>query len=100
MRAKTILTVLFLTSLGVAAIIFLRALPQGGDAAASAPSGDEVLVATVPLATGTLMRAHDVAWQTITGPAQRGETVRPSIAAREASPEIDEQTRASVYGAA
>ncbi len=101
MRAKTILTTLFLVSLVVAAWVVIHALPQKSDAATEAgEGGDEILVATAPLIAGTLLRAHDVTWQPIARAAQRGETVRPAAAAREASPEIDEQTRAQVYGAA
>ena len=55
MRAKTILTVLFLISVGVAGFVFLRALPQTVDAA-NAPPPEEVLVAKVPLATAEQRR--------------------------------------------
>src|SRR4029077_15278760 len=61
---------------------------------------EEILVATVPLAAGTLLRAQDVTWQPIARPADRGEIVRPSEAARQTKPEIDEEARAMVYGAA
>jgi pilus assembly protein CpaB len=98
MRAKTILTVLFLISLGVAAVVLLRALPQS-DAALEA-GGDEILVTTGPLAAGTLLRVHDVAWQPIAGTPEKGAMVRPSAAAREARPEVDEEARTVVYGAA
>jgi pilus assembly protein CpaB len=100
MRAKTILTTLFLISLVVAAWVVIRALPQKSDAATEPGAGEEILVATAPLTAGTLLRAHDVTWQVIPRAPERGETVRPSPAAREAAPEIDEQTRAQVYGAA
>src|SRR6201993_5080818 len=100
MRAKTILTLLFLASLGVAAIVVLRALPQMNAAGAAAPTPEEILVATVPLSAGTLLRAHDVTWQAIAGPPEPGEIVRPSAAVREAKPETDEEARAEVYGAA
>ena len=99
MRAKTILTVLFLISLAVAVIVILRAMPTQVDANANAPK-EEILVATVPLAAGTLLRAQDVRWQSVTRPVEPGEIVRPSEAARQAKPEIDEETRAEVYGAA
>src|SRR5260370_1016686 len=59
MRAKTILTVLFLVSIGVAAFAILYALPQRVDPEAQT---SEILVAAVPLAAGTLLRAHDVIW--------------------------------------
>ncbi len=100
MRAKTILTMLFLASLAVAAIVILRALPQNVDAAIEASAKDEILVATVPLAAGTLMRAQDVNWQLIAGVAEPGQIVRPSAVTRQLRPEIDEEARAEVYGAA
>jgi pilus assembly protein CpaB len=99
MRAKTILTVLFLISLAVAVVVILRAMPTQGDANANTPK-NEILVATVPLAAGTLLRAQDVTWQLVTGPVEPGEIVRPSEGARQTKPEIDEETRAVVYGAA
>jgi pilus assembly protein CpaB len=99
MRAKTILTVLFLISLAVAVIVILRAMPGQGDANANAPK-EEILVATVQLAAGTLLRAQDVTWQLITRPVAPGEIVRPSEGARQTKPGIDEETRAEVYGAA
>jgi len=100
MRAKTILALLFLISLVVAATVLLRALPQLVAAAPGPLAPDEILVATMPLAAGTLLRAHDVTWQTIARPPERGEIVRPSAAVREAKPEADEEARAEVYGAA
>jgi pilus assembly protein CpaB len=100
MRAKTILTALFLISIVVAAWVVIHALPQRSDAATEPGAGEEILVATAPLTAGTLLRAHDVTWQVILHAPARGEIVRPSAAAREAAPEIDEQTRAQVYGAA
>ena len=99
MRAKTILTVLFLISLAVAVIVILRAMPGQVDANANAPK-EEILVATVQLAAGTLLRAQDVRWQLVTGPVESGEIVRPSETARQLKPELDEETRAEVYGAA
>jgi pilus assembly protein CpaB len=99
MRAKTILTVLFLISLAVAVLVILRAMPTQGDANANTPK-NEILVATVPLAAGTLLRAQDVTWQLVARPVEPGEIVRPSEGARQTKPEIDEETRAVVYGAA
>ena len=99
MRAKTILTVLFLISLAVAVIVILRAMPGQVDANANAPK-QEILVATVPLAAGTLLRAQDVRWQPVARPVESGEIVRPSDAARQIRPGLDEETRAEVYGAA
>ena len=100
MRAKTILAMLFLVSLGVAAMVVLRSLPQKSEAAAEVAGREEILVATMPLAAGTLLRAPDVTWQAIGRPAERGEIVRPLAGAREAQPKADEEARAEVYGAA
>jgi pilus assembly protein CpaB len=99
MRAKTILAILFLISLGAAAIVFIRALPPSAATTESVRT-EEILVATSSLAAGTLLRTHDVAWQTVPGTPQPGDIVRPSAAAREAQPEIDEGARALVSGAA
>src|SRR5579863_4938338 len=95
MGAKTILTVLFLVSLGVAGIILLRAMALPGKA-----DGPEALVASVALKPGTLLRAEDVAWQKLAGPAPAGAILRPDAAKRQQNPVLDEQTRATVYGAA
>ncbi len=100
MRAKTILTVLFLVSIGVAAFVILHAMQQRVDASPEAAQTTEILVATVPLAAGTLLRAPDVTWRPIPGAAEPGQIIRPSAAARAAKPEIDEEARAEVYGAA
>src|SRR6516164_5702837 len=100
MRAKTILAMLFLVSLGVAAMVVLRSLPQKSEAAPEAAGREEILVATMPLAAGTLLRAPDVTWQAIGRPAERGEIVRPLAAVREAKPKAEEETRSEVYGAA
>jgi pilus assembly protein CpaB len=99
MSAKAILTMLFLLSLGVAVVLFLHALPQNADAVAAAPK-DEILVAAVALAPGTLLRTQDVTWQPITRSAEPSEFVRPPEAARTVKPELDEEARAAVYGAA
>jgi pilus assembly protein CpaB len=99
MRAKTILTVLFLISLAVAVVVVLRALPTQGDANTNMPK-EEILAATVPLAAGTLLRAQDVTWQTVARSVEPGEIVRPSEASRQVKPEIDEEARSQVYGAA
>jgi pilus assembly protein CpaB len=74
-------------------------MPGQGDANANAPK-EEILVATVQLAAGTLLRAQDVTWQLVTRPVEPGEIVRPSETARQIKPERDEETRAEVYGAA
>ena len=99
MRAKTILTALFLISLVVATWVVLQALPKG-DASAERLPQVEILVATVPLSAGTLLRAQDVTWQPVARALEPGEIVRPSEAARATKPELDEEARAEVYGAA
>jgi pilus assembly protein CpaB len=99
MRAKTILTVLFLISLAVAAIVVLHTLPTQVDANTNTPK-DEVLITTVALTAGTFVRPLDVTWAPIARAAEPGEIVRPSEATRRTKPEIDEETRALLYGAA
>jgi Flp pilus assembly protein CpaB len=99
MRAKTILTVLFLISLAVASVVILRTLPIQVDANANIVK-DEILVAAVPLQAGIFIRAEDLTWASIARATEPGEIVRPSEAARRTKPEIDEETRASLYGAA
>src|SRR5437899_1976596 len=59
MRAKTLLTILFLLSLGVAAWLFLHALPQNATADVQPTPKEEVLVAAGPLAAGTLRGRRD-----------------------------------------
>jgi pilus assembly protein CpaB len=102
MRAKTLLTILFLLSLLVAAVVVLRALPRSTPATATqvAANHDQILVAAIPLLPGTLLRDQDVAWAPIDRVPVPGEFVRPSAAAIQAKPELDEQARAAVYGAA
>jgi pilus assembly protein CpaB len=101
MRAKTVLSMLFLVSLLVVAFVVLRAMPTKPDGAPqAAPNRDRILVAAVPLNPGTLLRDQDVTWAPIDRRPAPGEFVRPSAAAAEASPELDEQARAAVYGTA
>jgi pilus assembly protein CpaB len=97
MRAKTILTVLFLLSLGVAAWLFLHALPQNATADVQPSPKEEMLVAAVPLPAGTLLRAEDVAWRPAAGVVEPGTIVRPMPAVHT---ERDEQARSEVSGAA
>src|SRR5271166_1926774 len=99
MPAKTILTVLFVISLGVVVVLYLSALSQRVNADTAGPK-NEILTATKPLAPGTLLRAQDVVWQPIAGTAEPGQIPRPPFATRSAKPEVDEQARAEVYGAA
>lgn len=102
MRAKMILSVLFLISLGVAALVILRALPAYVVAtapAASVPKA-EILAAKVPLAAGTLLRDQDLVWRAISSPPTADEIGRPPLSVRRVKPELDPQARAAVYGAA
>jgi pilus assembly protein CpaB len=52
----------------------------------------------MPLSQGTLLRAQDVTWQGVTE-TKPGAIVRPNATALEAKPELDNEARASVYGA-
>jgi Flp pilus assembly protein CpaB len=74
MPAKTILTFLFLVSLGVIAMVSLHALPQRVNAD-TAGARNEVLVAAAALPAGTLLRAKDVDWQPTNGP-EPGQILR------------------------
>src|ERR1700751_1466731 len=96
MPAKTILTVLFLISLGVVVVLGLHALPHQATPAVK----QEILVATTALPSGTLMRAKDVTWQPIAGTPEPDQILRPPGAAGAANLELDQQARAEVYGAA
>jgi pilus assembly protein CpaB len=92
MRAKTILVGLFIICLIVAALAFMQVMsPKGG---ATVPKA-QILAATMPLPGGTLLRAQDVAWHP--GDAEPDQIVRPENT--EAKPDLDDETRASVYGA-
>src|SRR5690349_5045303 len=77
MRAKTLLTILFLLSLGVAAWLFLHALPQNATADVQPLPKEEVLVAAVPLSAGTLLRADDVVWRPAAGVVEPGTSCGP-----------------------
>jgi len=98
MPSKTILTALFLVSVGVVVVVLLRALPQQ-------PSADpvnakaEILVATTTLLPGALLRDKDVAWQAA-AKADPGEIIRPSGVGNNAAAELEQKARAEVFGAA
>jgi pilus assembly protein CpaB len=98
LRAKTILALLFLISLGVVVILCLHALPQRV-IADTAAARQRILVATTRLPAGTLLRAKDVVWQPIDGAAEPGQILRLP-AASNANTEVDEQSPGEVYGAA
>lgn len=97
MRAKTILTVLFLISIGVAGIVVLHASSKGVSTAAPKR---QILVAAVPLAAGTFLRAQDVTWRPVAGTPTPDQIARPDAVALAAKPGLEEETRATVYGAA
>lgn len=99
MPAKMILAMLFLVSLCVVVVLGLRALPQRVNADPSA-ANDQILVATMALPSGTLLRAKDVVWQRIAGRAEPDDILRPPSAAGTPNLDLDQQARAAVYGAA
>jgi pilus assembly protein CpaB len=102
MRAKTILTLLFLVSLGVAGAIAYRAmsLPARGSRGAAMIKGPDALVAAVALQPGTLLRAEDIEWRQLSGPAQPGAILRPTAAQIKQNPLAEEQALKGAYGAA
>ncbi|MGC2415400.1 MAG: Flp pilus assembly protein CpaB, partial [Stellaceae bacterium] len=101
MHAKAILALLFLVSVAVAGAIFLQALPPGYGARGSSLPPREILVAAVPLAAGTLLRMQDVNWWVPPADASYvGEIRVPTDAERKAKPEIAEDPRVEVRGAA
>ena len=97
MPAKTILTILFLISLGVAVTVFLHALPQPLSAG-PVIANNEVLVVTTTLPAGTLLRVKDVAWQPITK-TEPGQILRPSNPVNSRGAAAEEQALGDLYGA-
>lgn len=102
MRAKTLLAVLFLISLGLVALAFLRAVPQPDVVAQKAAAAEthEVLAAAAPLQPGTLLRARDVTWKLVAGAPDPRQIARPPLGARMLKPELDEQASGEARGAA
>jgi pilus assembly protein CpaB len=94
MRTKPLVTTLFVGSLVVAAAAATHILSQNS---AGGPKA-QILATTMPLPQGTLLREQDVTWQGVTE-TKPGEIARPSAAALEANPELENTVRASVYGA-
>ena len=94
MRTKPLITTLFVGSLVVAAIAGTHILSQNG---AGGPTA-YILAATMPLPQGTLLREQDVTWQGVTE-TKPGQVVRPSASQLDANPALENQVRASVYGA-
>jgi hypothetical protein len=56
MNTPRTLALLFLISLGVSVMVFLRAVPQLDIAGSEPAAPDEILVATVSLVAGALLR--------------------------------------------
>lgn len=96
MRAKTLVAFLFVVSLVGGAVAITHMLAQKGDV--TVPK-TQLLAATMSLPAGTLLRAQDVTWQPVseTTPDQ---IERPTASALETKPELDDETRGGVYGAA
>ena len=88
------------------AVLFVVSVVGAGGAATHmyAPKTDAatpkeyILATTMPLSAGTLLRAQDVTWHGV-AETETGEVVRPNATALAAKPELEEQTRTSVYGA-
>jgi pilus assembly protein CpaB len=93
MRAKPILIGVFSVSLAVAAFSVLNSMRSG----AAVPSV-HILSATMELPTGTLLRAQDMTWRSVSE-VELDQIVEPTVAAVEARPEIIAETQAAVYGA-
>jgi pilus assembly protein CpaB len=94
MRTKPIVTTLFVGSLVIAAVAGTHILAQKDTSGPKA----YVLATTMALSQGTLLREQDVTWQPVTD-TEPGELVRPNAAALEANPELENQMRASIFGA-
>jgi len=92
MRAKTILSVLFMTSVVVVALLYLASFPRQDN------RGLEVLVATAVLPAGTLLRVEDVAWRPLKGDLGPGAIPRPSSANHDVKKEADNQEIARILG--
>jgi pilus assembly protein CpaB len=94
MRTKPLVTTLFVGSLVVVAVAGTHMLAQKGVGGPKA----YVLATTMSLSQGTLLRDQDVTWQGV-AETTPGEIVRPTAAALEANPALENTVRASVYGA-
>src|ERR1700757_2700171 len=98
MPAKTILTILFVISLGVVVLLGLRALPQRSGTDTGPAS--EILIAAKGMPHGTFLRAEDVSWQPLVGVAKPDQLVHWASTASSSNVEREQQMRAEVYGAA
>jgi pilus assembly protein CpaB len=94
-RTKPIVTTLFVGSLVVAGIAATHMMARNG---ATSAAKEQILVATVALPQGTLLREQDVTWQGV-NEIKPGQVVRPSASQLDAKPELENQVRAGVYGA-
>ena len=94
MRTKPLVTTLFIISLVIAAVAITHVISQRVPGESKA----QILVTTLPIPQGTLLRAQDVTWQGV-AETKPGQIVRPNAAALEARPELDNEARAGVYGA-
>lgn len=99
MRAKTLLALLFLASLGVVLTIYADATARSKRAMAS-PENVEILVATATLSPGTLLRAQDVAWRPGARHPQTDEIVRSSASEANGKSGLENDPRAEIFGAA
>jgi pilus assembly protein CpaB len=95
MRTKPLVTTFFIISLVIAAVAITHIMSQ--KSGTGAPTA-QILVATLPLPQGTLLREQDVSWQGVTE-IKPGQIVRPSAAQLDAKPELENEVRGSVYGA-
>src|SRR6516162_24860 len=94
MKKPVVATVFVLSVAGAGFAAIHMMAPKTG----AATPKEQILAATMPLSAGTLLRAQDVTWQGV-AETETGEVVRPNSAALATKPELDEQTRTSVYGA-
>lgn len=99
MNAKTILIGLFTASLLVLGGILWHNTSPVAEATAAAPPAPMVLVATQRLATGTLLRAQDVKWETWNLPVATGMVIRPTSVDGKLTLDADEHILSDVYGA-
>lgn len=124
MRPKYIFGLLLLVSLGVIAVLFVRAMPRQAAAVPAPPPvpREQVLVAARALPAALFLRAQDVTWGVPEGGVKPGDVVRPSSEQRPPEPaaqpkrpgpiagpnsrnappppKTDDAVRAGVYGAA
>ena len=92
---KPLLAVLFVVSVVGAGGAAIHMYAPKTDAATPK---EYILATSMPLSAGTLLRAQDVTWHGV-AETETGEVVRPNATALAAKPELEEQTRTSVYGA-